>query len=118
MPVAPSRGEVWFANLNPPTGHEQAGPPRPVVILSADHYNHGPAEMVVALPITTRERGVPLHVEVNPPEGGLTRRSFVMCDQIRSISTQRFVNQRAQGCLSRQTMLEIEDRVKILLDLP
>ncbi len=116
MPVAPSRGEVWYADLNPPTGHEQAGPPRPVVVLSADEYSRGPAEMVVIAPLTSRDKGVPLHVRVDPPEGGLTRESFVMCDQIRAISSRRLVDQSPRGTLSQETMLKIEDRLKILLD--
>jgi hypothetical protein len=25
----PEQGEIWLADLAPPVGHEQAGPPRP-----------------------------------------------------------------------------------------
>jgi hypothetical protein len=37
----------------------------------------GAAELVVVIPITSKAKGIPLHVEVTPPEGGLTMTSFV-----------------------------------------
>ncbi len=115
MPQA-SRGEVWIANLDPTTGHEQAKQ-RPVLVLSNDVLNHGAGEMLVILPITSVDKGIPLHVEVIPPEGGLSRRSFVMCDQIRAISTRRLRTRGPLGTLSPETMSEVADRVKIVLDL-
>ncbi len=39
---APGRGEVWLADLNPTRGHEQAGR-RPVLVVSEDLFNRGPA---------------------------------------------------------------------------
>src|SRR5690348_656161 len=69
--VEPSRGQVWMADLDPTKGHEQAGK-RPVLVVSADVMNLGPAGLVVVLPITSKGKGIPTHVPVDPPEGGLT----------------------------------------------
>lgn len=66
----PSRGDVWLVTLDPTRGHEQAGR-RPGLVLSVDLFNHGPAGLVVMLPISTVAKGIPFHFEVNPPEGGL-----------------------------------------------
>ncbi|MGI6209653.1 MAG: type II toxin-antitoxin system PemK/MazF family toxin [Anaerolineae bacterium] len=66
----PSRGDIWLVDLGPTPGHEQAGR-RPALVVSTDAFNQGPAGLVVVLPITTTERGIPLHVPVNPPEGGV-----------------------------------------------
>lgn len=115
MPQAPSRGEVWFVNLDPTKGHEQAGA-RPVVIISTDAFNHGPSGLTVVVPLTRTERNVPLHVRVDPPEGGLSEVSIAMCDQLRTISRDRFRGA-GRGFLSPDTMAEIEDRIRILLDL-
>ncbi|OYV95604.1 MAG: growth inhibitor PemK, partial [Planctomycetia bacterium 21-64-5] len=49
----PVRGEVWTVNLDPVRGHEQAGT-RPALIVSVNRFNHGPAGLVVVLPITSR----------------------------------------------------------------
>jgi mRNA interferase MazF len=34
----PSRGEIWFVNLNPTTGHEQQGL-RPVLVVTEKEFN-------------------------------------------------------------------------------
>ena len=44
-PPKPSRGEIWFLNLDPAQGHEQSGS-RPALVVSVDPFNHGPADMV------------------------------------------------------------------------
>ena len=63
----PSRGDIWLVNLNPAPGHEQAGV-RPALIVSVDPFNHGAAGLVVPLPLTSVEKGIPFHVAVAPPD--------------------------------------------------
>lgn len=109
-----SRGEIWFVGLDPTKGREQAGM-RPALIISVDIFNHGPAELVVVIPITSRAKGIPLHVEIEPPEGGLTMTSFVKCEDVRSISTSRLV--RRLGKASIQTVESVEDKLRVLLGL-
>ena len=109
-----SRGEVWLVDLNPTRGREQAGT-RPALVVSADEFNHGPAGLVIIVPMTTTERGIPLHVSVDPPEGGVNRRSFIKCEDVRSISEQRLV--RRFGVVSPDTLSLVADRLRIVLDL-
>lgn len=110
----PSRGEVWMADLGHTKGHEQAGR-RPVVVISEDIYNQGPAGLVVVLPLTSTVRGIPIHVPVKPPEAGLKIPSVVLCDAIRSVSMERLDLQ--LGRVSSATMQAVEDRLRVLLDL-
>ncbi len=114
MAVAPSRGEVWLADLNPTRGHEQRGI-RPVLVVSEDAFNYGPAGLAIVLPLTRTYRGLPIHVEVNPPDGGVRDRSFVMCEAIRSVSKDRLIQ--LWGRLPPATMADVGDRLAILLDL-
>ncbi len=100
--VWPSRGEVWSANLNPTVGHEQAGK-RPVLVISTDTFNHGPASLVFVLPLTRTDRNVPLHIPLDPPEGGVKARSFILCDALRSVSKERLLGE-AWGRVSPQTL--------------
>lgn len=109
-----SRGEIWLVNLSPTEGREQAGT-RPALIVSVDIFNHGAAELVVAIPVTSKAKGIPLHVEINPPEGGLSLKSFVKCEDVRSISTARLIKK--LGKVSPTTIDAVEDRLKILLGL-
>jgi mRNA interferase MazF len=111
---APSRGEVWDLNLDPTIGHEQAGS-RPALVLSADIFNEGPAELVVVIPLTRTERKIRWHVRIRPPEGGAVADSFIQCENVRSVSKLRA--RRLRGRVSETTMLQVEDRIRILLGL-
>jgi mRNA interferase MazF len=113
MPV-PSPGEVWLVDLDPTRGHEQGGR-RPCLVISADPFNHGPADLVIVLPITTRDRGIPSHVRVDPPEAGLRLPSFVKCEEVRSISKDRLSTR--WGVISPATLAQVEDRLRLLLVL-
>lgn len=110
----PSRGEIWTVNLNPVKGHEQAGF-RPGLVISVDTFNHGPAGLAVIIPITTKEKGIPFHVAINPPEAGVSKKSFIKCEDVRSISTERL--SKRFGKVSLEILRAVEDRLKILLDL-
>ena len=112
--VNAARGEVWQVNLNPTQGHEQSGI-RPALIVSEDTFNNGPADLVIVVQITSVGKGIPFHVEIKPPEGGLTMRSFIKCEEIRCVSKQR-LSQRL-GEVSKRTIENVEDRIKIVLDL-
>ena len=81
-------GEVWQADLDPIVGHEQGGT-RPVIIVSADPFNEGASHLALVVPVTRTYRGIPFHVEIVPPDGGLRHRSFALCEMVRSISSDR-----------------------------
>lgn len=110
----PSRGEVWMVDLNPSRGHEQAGV-RPGLLVSVDLFNHGPAGLIVVLPLTSVAKGIPFHVELNPPEGGVKVKSFIKCEDIRSVAKERLAHR--WGRISGTTMAAVEDRLRILLGL-
>ena len=112
--VTPARGNVWLADLDPTRGHEQAGR-RPVLVVSDDLFNQGPAGMVVILPITSTVRRLALHVRLRPPEGGLKVESSILCDAVRSVSQQRLL--RRWGSVSATTMAAVEERLRALLGL-
>ena len=111
---APARGEVWLADLDPTQGHEQAGC-RPVLIVSEDIFNRGPAKLVIALPMTTVLKNIPSHVRVLPPEGGLQRPTAILCEAVRSISTSRLL--RRWGTVNASTLSEVEDALRVLMKL-
>jgi mRNA interferase MazF len=81
------RGEIYWADLNPIRGREQAGA-RPVLILSQDIFNRR-SETVIAMAITSQPQkaGFPLSFEL--PQQRLPKPSWVKISQIRTISTDR-----------------------------
>jgi mRNA interferase MazF len=110
----PHRGEIWLADLRPTRGREQTGR-RPVLVMSVDFFNAGPADLIVVLPLTSTQRDIPLHVNVKKGEGGTRNDSVILCEAIRSVSKERLISR--WGVVSRELMAEIEDRLRILLDL-
>lgn len=108
------RGDVWFANLNPTLGHEQSGY-RPILIISADAYNASSAEMVIALPLTSKVRPLSGRVPSRPPEGGLKVASDILCGQVRAISHDRLL--RRWGDVVPATLAAVESTLRILLQL-
>jgi len=111
---APSRGDIWLADLNPVRGHEQSGR-RPVLVVSVDPFNQGRADLVVIVPITSTLRPVPFHLTLQPPEGGLTNPSSLLCEAVRSISKDRLVQR--WGQVTSATLEAVADRLRILLGL-
>jgi mRNA interferase MazF len=113
--MPPSRGEVWLAE--PPRqlqGREQLGS-RPVLVVSVDEINHGPSGLSVVIPFTTRDRGVALHVPVEPPEGGLVEHSVLLPEQIHAADQGRL--SKLLGRVNDETLRAVEDRLRIVLNL-
>lgn len=110
----PSRGEVWFLNLDPGRAREQVGS-RPALVISVDAFNYGPADLVVVLPVTSKAKGVPFHVAVAPPEGGVRQPSFIKCEDVRSVSRARLLER--WGTVTPDTLAAVEDRLRILMGL-
>ena len=114
LPSKPQRGEVWYANLDPVVGHEQ-GRERPVLIVSTNLVNQARNDLVVAVPMTTRYRGVDLHVPISPPEGGVREQSYIRCENIRALSHRRLG--RRLGTVSSATMSAVEKALRVILQL-
>jgi len=115
VPPQPARGEIWTTDLDPTRGHEQAGQ-RPVLIVSTNRFNQGPADLVLIVPLTRTARHIPFRVQVDPPEGGLTDRSYILCDAVRSVAKER-LRGHAWGAVSAQTLAQVEDYLRVLLEL-
>ncbi len=81
------RSGIYWADLDPTLGHEQAGH-RPVLVLSEDVFN-ARSGTVVAVALTSQEpkAGFPLTMEIVGTD--LTKRSWAKIGQIRTLSVQR-----------------------------
>jgi mRNA interferase MazF len=114
IPVAPARGQVWLVDLDPTRGHEQAGM-RPALVVSVDQFNQTPLGLVVVVPLTSKAKEFPLHVRVNPPEGGLQVPSFVKCEDMRSVARERLA--KPLGRVTPAVLRQVEDRLRLVLGL-
>jgi len=112
----PKRGDVFLARLNPTEGSEIAGD-RPVIVMSRDAINQS-SPVVVIVPCTDadhKKRIYPSHVVIKPGDGGLTKESVALGEQVRAINTSRFIKQ--MGTLRTTTLVQIGVALKIALDL-
>ena len=109
--AAPSYGDVWLVDFSVTRGREQAGS-RPALVISPNKFNYGPAELAIVVPFTRTDRQIPLHVPVDPPEGGLREHSLAMCEMIRSIALERLIKR--LGSASATTMSAVAMRVRLL----
>ena len=109
------RQDVWLVNLNPPGRGREIHKTRPALVVSHDDFNNNPADLVIVLPITSTNLKIPVHIRIDPPEGGVRNASFIKCDQIRTISKERLIKR--WGAVSGKTMAAVEDAIRILLDL-
>jgi mRNA interferase MazF len=105
------QGELWFCDLNPIWGHEQAGS-RPAVVISVDQLSAGASELAIVVPLTRTNRPSPLYVALDPPEGGLRDRNYAIPEMVRSISRERLTER--WGTISGVKLGEIARRVHLL----
>lgn len=81
------RGEIYYADLNPVIGSEQGGV-RPVVIIQNDVGNKYSSTTIVAA-ITSKKEKTEMPTHVNIEADGLSRKSTVLLEQIRTIDKSR-----------------------------
>ena len=83
------RGDLFWVDLNPIKGSEQAGR-RPVLVIQNDTGNEIAPTVIIA-PLTTRQFSKPFPVNVHVPRGtaGLKADSTILLSQIRTIDKSR-----------------------------
>ena len=115
--MAIQRGEVYFVNLNPVQGREQAGR-RPVVVLSINAINRLP--LVVTVVVGTKGENVlrdyPTNVRVSAAESGLPMETVFLCFQLRSLDPSRLAGPPA-GKISEVVLGKIETAIRHCLGL-
>ena len=110
-----SRGDIYYANMEPHVGSEQGGD-RPVVVLQNNTGNKHSPTLIIAT-ITSRvdkKRHLPTHVllDHNP---GLKVPSIVQLEQIFTIDKRRV--HRFAGQASEDEMNQIEMAIKVSLGM-
>jgi mRNA interferase MazF len=116
--MTPIKGEIWLVNLMPIVGHEQ-DKARPCVVISNDQVNTK-LEISIVVPLTGVPRYTqsgklsPSMVEILPPEGGVTKTSYSLAHQVRTISHLRF--KKKLGSLTASKLKEIVVSVQEVIE--
>jgi len=110
-----NRGHLYLADLNPSSGTEP-GKTRPVLVLQTDLMNSKhPSTLICPLTSQVRAEVEILRVHLKKGEAGLNKDSDILIDQIRAIDNRRLTQE--LGKLSSNKMKQVEEKIKIVLDL-
>jgi len=113
MPI--ERGDVFYVNLDPTKGSEQAGT-RPVLVIQNNVGNEYAPTVIIA-PLTTKAftKRYPTNVNVSRGTAGLPTDSTVLLSQIRTIDKSRL--ERNVGHLPSALMRQVDEAIRISLGL-
>ncbi len=110
-----TRGDVYYADLNPVVGSEQGGV-RPVLVIQNDIGNkYSPTVIVAAITSKIEKAKLPTHVEIPADRSNLNRDSVVLLEQIRTIDKKRL--KRHVAHLNDTILEQVNTAVEISLGL-
>ena len=114
-PPVVRRGEIYWVDLPPGSGSEQAGR-RPVLIIQNDAGNRFSTTTIVAV-ITSqpRRQHYPFHVGFTAQESGLRLDGTILCEQIRTVDQGRLGS--LVGALTSEKMQEVDEALHRSLGL-
>ncbi len=108
------RGAIVWVDLDPARGREQRGT-RPALVVSSDDYLSSVRDLVVVVPITSVDRAWPHHVQIRAARSALTKTSFAMTEQPRTISRERIA--RRSGAVDDTVMAGVDTWLRDFLGL-
>jgi len=118
-----SRGQIYFVDLAPTRGREQAGY-RPVLVVSSDAINRQPlvSAVVIGTDAAKVPRDYPTNVRVTAVETGLPKDTVFLCFQIRSLDPARFLDAKTgrlnlAGAMPAHRMADVEGALRLALEL-
>ena len=111
------RGEVWWAELEEPTGLEP-GHRRPVLIVQANSFNRSRLQTTIAVVLTSNLRLIdaPGNVLVPKTASGLPKDSVANVSQVVTLDRD-FLTERT-GKLPGRLRAAVDAGLKLVLDLP
>jgi mRNA interferase MazF len=111
----PRRGDIYLVNFDPTVGHE-IQKTRPALIVQNDIGNRfSPITIVAAITSKFNELPYPTEVILEPDQSGLSLRSSVLLNQIRSVDRRRLGKR--LGRASAAIMRAVDQALQISLGL-
>lgn len=109
------KGDLFFADLSPVIGSEQGGV-RPVLVVQNDVGNkYSPTIIVAAVTSQTGKAKLPTHVQLSASQGGLSKDSVVLLEQLRTIDKQRLKER--IGALNENQIPDVEKALSVSLGI-
>ena len=109
------KGDLYFADLSLVVGSEQGGV-RPVLVVQNDVGNkYSPTIIVAAVTSQINKAKLPTHVELRASDGGLSKNSVVLLEQLRTIDKRRLKEH--IGTLSETQMPTVDQALSVSLGI-
>ena len=104
------RGEVYYADLSPVIGSEQAGV-RPILIIQNDIGNKF-SPTIIGVPITSKVKvNMPTHILIEGHKYGLEKNSIILAEQIRTLDKSRLKEK--VGRIDKKVLDEVKKAIEI-----
>lgn len=111
----PKRGEIYLADLHPTVGWEMHKK-RPVLVISTNALNKVlPTVVIIPFSSIVPTYVGPDLVKVETGDTGLSEKSVLVANQIRTIDKERLKEQ--MGTLPRPKMFEVEEAIRVVFEL-
>lgn len=108
------RGDIFYADLSPVVGSEQAGV-RPIVVIQNDVGNRY-SPTIIGIAITSKEKiKMPTHLEIDGTKYGLEKDSVILAEQIRTLDKSRLKEK--VGRLDKETLEKLKKAIEISFGL-
>lgn len=108
------RGSIVWAELDSTMGREQGGR-RPVLVVASDLFLTQADTLTIIVPATSVDRGWPNHVQLKGKDTGLSKPTYAMTEQIRTITRDRIHG--VIGVVDKATMKEVDGWLRDFLGL-
>lgn len=92
--------------------------PEPVLVVSADAVNRGMQAIVAQVTTAERGRTLPTSVVLEPGEGGVTQRSWVLCHELATLDDADLGDRPWGPMIPHYKLIQVERALMSALDIP
>lgn len=113
MALSRRRGYIYDGFLR-----DVPGEPKPVLVVSSDAVNRGMQPIVVQVTQTERARSLRTYVALEPGEGGVRVRSYILCHEIATLDDADIAEEPWGPMIPLQKIVAVERALMEALDIP
>lgn len=94
------------------------GEPKPVLVVSSNAVNRGMQPIVVHVTQTEQVRALPTYVVLEPGEGGVRVRSYILCHEIATLEDADIAQEPWGPMIPPRKIVAVERALMEALDIP
>jgi mRNA-degrading endonuclease toxin of MazEF toxin-antitoxin module len=111
--VSSQRGFIYHGFLR-----DMPDDPKPVLVVSSNAVNRGLQPIVAQVTRTERVRNLPTYVVLEPGEGGVPERSYVLCHELATLADEDLGEHPWGPMIPLEKLVAVERALMDALDIP